>query len=164
MILEITAAALLTCDPELTRLFTPLRPVEGRYEVCVTDEPIDAVKRADSDVRLEDAVDAFGTSGAYDRGLLMRLYSSRRPRVVRESHEEGGELMSVTLISPYPDRTLSRLVDGTMVIRYFTRISMLPLTTSIDITGSPDPSVVSPKCGPNLSFVASGMSEAIVPL
>src|SRR5437867_2861930 len=43
------------------------------------------------------------------------------------------------------------------------RIDISPFTTSSDITGSPDPSVVSPKRGPNLSFLVSGISDAIVP-
>src|SRR5262245_27684221 len=32
-----------TCDPVLTALFTPAKPRLGHYEVCTTDEPIDAV-------------------------------------------------------------------------------------------------------------------------
>jgi len=38
-------------------------------------------------------------------------------------------------------------------------IAMSPFTTSIDITGSPLPSVVYPNLGPNLSFIVNGMSD-----
>ena len=41
-------------------------------------------------------------------------------------------------------------------------ISIVPVTTSIEITGSPLPSVVSPHRGPHVSRVVNGMSDLIV--
>ena len=124
MISELLVAGLLSCDPALTALFTPPRPRVGRYEVCVTPASIDEiVAEAGSGghygpVELVEALDAFGTGGDYDRAELARLYGGRRARVVRGWIERNGRIESVTLISPRPDRTLTRLEPDTMVIRY----------------------------------------------
>src|SRR5919198_161536 len=50
------------------------------------------------------------------RAALSRLYGGRRPRVARGWRRRGDVFESVTLISPYPDASLSRLNPGTMVI------------------------------------------------
>jgi hypothetical protein len=64
-----------------------------------------------------DPLEAFGTAGAYDRSKLARLYTGRRVSVVRGPVERAGEVVAaVTLFSPYPDATLSRLEKGTLVI------------------------------------------------
>jgi hypothetical protein len=62
--------------------------------------------------------DAFGDTGSYDRFRLARLYGSTRPRVARGPRldDEGQTVESWTLISPYPDPALSRLLPGTLVI------------------------------------------------
>jgi hypothetical protein len=39
-------------------------------------------------------------------------------RVVRGWRQQGDRFESVTLISPYPDAALRRLLPGTMVIRW----------------------------------------------
>ena len=65
-----------------------------------------------------DPLDAFGTSGPYDRSA--RLEVVRRPpaRVARGWSRDGRVLVSTTYVSPYPDRTFTALVPGTLVIRY----------------------------------------------
>jgi hypothetical protein len=82
----------VSCDPVLAAMFTPVRPHVGRYEVCTASEPLGEASDA-----LE-ALDAFGAAGTYDRARLARLYGTR--------------------ISPYPDATLSRLLPGTLEIRF----------------------------------------------
>jgi hypothetical protein len=106
-----------SCDPRLTRLFAPLHPRLGRYEVCTSAEPLTALAGPGWQVEALSPLDAFGSAGAYDRGALSRLYGGRLPRVARGWREEGGEFQSITLVSPYPDATLTRLEPGTMIIR-----------------------------------------------
>ena len=125
MIAKILLAALFSCDPALTGLFTPLRPTLGRYEVCTTADTIETVV-ADGGAdrphfaRIEtvQAIDAFGGAGTYDRSALARLYGGRRVDVARGWSLRGDRFESVTLISPYPDASLAHLMPGTMVIRW----------------------------------------------
>ena len=128
MIIKIVLAVLLACDPALTRLFTPLHPQLGRYEVCAVASPIEAVAEAGRREGLHygaieelEPLDAFGTASTYDRSALVRLYGGRRVRVVRGWRQEGDRFESVTLLSPYPDAALRRLEAGTMVIRFTSR-------------------------------------------
>jgi hypothetical protein len=104
------------CDPVLTALFTPPNPHVGRYQVCTTDRRIEEVAEAGWTIESLDAQDAFGRAGPYDRGALARLYGGRRPRVARGWRQQDGRFESVTLISPYPDASLSHLNSGTMMI------------------------------------------------
>ena len=114
------------CDPALAALFTPRRPLLGTYHVCTTPSPLDDVVRTDGTARgtpvgavdALDPLDAFGTSGPYDRSALSRLYGARRARVARGWQRDGRVLVSTTYVSPYPNRTLSALLPGTLVIRY----------------------------------------------
>src|SRR5438477_386350 len=79
-------AALLSCNPALTALFTPRHAQTGQYEVCTTPEPLSDVARAGWTVGApEDAspLDAFGAAGSYDRSALARLYGGTRPRLIR---------------------------------------------------------------------------------
>src|SRR5262249_2769114 len=62
-------------------------------------------------------VDALGTAGGYDRAAVARLYGALRPTVARGWIRRGGELESVTLVSPVPDPTATRLEPGTLIIR-----------------------------------------------
>ena len=114
-----------TDDPVLTALLTPKRPGVGRYEVCTTPASIDAVLAEETGqglrfgpVEATDPLDAFGTAGPYDRSALSRLYGGQRASVAHGWSKEGQGLVSVTLVSPHPDRTWASLVSGTMVIRY----------------------------------------------
>ena len=107
------------CDPVLTALFTPPNPHVGRYQVCTTDRRIDEVAEAGWTIESLEPPDAFGRAGPYDRGALARLYGGLRPRVARGWHQQGDRFESVTLISPYPDASLSHLNPGTMLIVFF---------------------------------------------
>ena len=72
--------ALLVCDPRLTRLFTPLHPQLGNYEVCADPRPIERVVESDggpggphyTEMTEVEALDAFGRAGPYDRNALAR--------------------------------------------------------------------------------------------
>jgi hypothetical protein len=122
-----------TSAPALARLFTPRQAPEGVYGVTVLDGGIDEALRTVKNALAPDAkpgqpagswqvqhldpLEAFGTTGIYDRSKVARLYVGRRASVVRGPVEHGGKVVAaVTLISPYPDATLSRLEAGTMVI------------------------------------------------
>jgi hypothetical protein len=114
----------VSCDAALARLFAPPRPVMGRYEICTTSASIEDIVAAGGpvygDVEAIGPLDAFGTAGSYERSALSRLYGGTRPRVVRGWQEDGDRFVSSTLISPYPDPTLTRLIAGTMEIRWTT--------------------------------------------
>jgi len=61
--------------------------------------------------------DAFGQTGRYDRWSVARLYGSRRARVARGPRSVQGHVTEAwTLISPYPDTSLTRLEAGTLLI------------------------------------------------
>jgi len=102
-----------TCDPVLTALFTPMRPHVGQYEVCTSPAPLD-----ESGSEALEALDAFGTAGTYDRARLARLYGGTRVHVVRSWTDNGRDIISITRLSPYPDATLTRLLPGTLEIRF----------------------------------------------
>ena len=118
MISEIVVLALLGCDPALTRLFTPLHPQLGRYEVCTDSRPIEAVARQGWTIEEAEALDVFGLLGTYDRSALARLFGGRRARVARGWIQEGDHFESQTLVTPYPDASLTRLEPGTLVIKW----------------------------------------------
>ena len=109
----------LSCDdPRLVRLFTPAAPQLGRYEVCSSTEPLDALAPPEWPRRRELALDAFGSAGTYDRWAVRRLYGSRTALVARGAVTDADEFVSTTMISPYPDPALERLLPGTLVIRF----------------------------------------------
>jgi hypothetical protein len=115
----------MICDPSLAALFTPPHPELGRYEVCTTTQPIEEVAADGTQARrveigLLDALDAFGSAGPYNRAALARLYGGTRVRVARRWQQRDGQFVSETLLSPYPDATLTRLNPGTMTIRWTT--------------------------------------------
>ena len=107
---------LVSCDPALIPLFTPPHPRLGRYEVCALDEPIRPVNGGA--IELLEALDAFGAAGTYDRSKLARLYRGTRVHVARGWSQAGGRFESITRLSPYPDATLTRLLSGTLEIRW----------------------------------------------
>jgi len=106
------------CDPRFAALFTPRVPQLGRYEVCATDHPLPAVARPAWRVESIPPLDAFGAAGRYDRSAVARLYGGRRATVAHGWVQENGRFESITLISPYPDPTLTRLLPGTLVVRF----------------------------------------------
>ncbi len=134
-------------DPTLTRLFTPRVGPENTYRVFVTNAALEAVlaafvaraggqsstatdgaprpaegpARAAGSWTVEsmDPLDAFGESGIYDRPKVGRLYVGVRAHVARGPIVESGRTVaSITLISPYPDPSLTRLERGTMIIEF----------------------------------------------
>lgn len=117
-VLSGTVSPPLFCDEALTVLFTPRHPQLGRYEVCTTPTPLAVVAHPEWKVEALQPLDAFGAAGSYDRPALSRLYGGRLPSVARGWIQQDGRFESLTLISPYPDATLTRLMPGTLVIRY----------------------------------------------
>ena len=124
-----TGVPLGTPDPALTRLFTPLSVPPGTYLAYRSSETIEALtarlRALDPAPALgawepsrPEANGAFGQEGAYDRARLARLFNGKRVTVVRGSLVQNGQRLAFTLVSPYPDPTLSHLVDGTMAIEF----------------------------------------------
>src|SRR4051794_3408559 len=74
------AAAEYTCDPRVTALFPPPRPLLGRYEVCTTPASVEALVEATpapsraarryGAIEALEALDAFGAAGTYKRAAL----------------------------------------------------------------------------------------------
>lgn len=117
-----------TRDRALERQFTPIAAPDGAYEVSTVETSITelaaALKSLDGaptpgawQVTHPEAHEAFGQAGIYDRFKLAELFGGQRLSVVRGSLAAGGYRTAYTLISPYPDGTLSRVVHGTMVIQ-----------------------------------------------
>jgi hypothetical protein len=128
---EGTPAIEYACDPPFTRLFTPPRPLLGRYEVCTTGASIEDLLDAEpgrpgaarryGPIEALEALDAFGASGTYKRTSLAQLYGGTRVRVVHGWSESDGGFQSITLLSPYPDAALKTLLPGTLEIRWTLR-------------------------------------------
>ena len=116
MIYATVLILLASCDPALRPLFTPPEPRLGRYDVCASDAPLQPVNGGS--VETLEALDAFGAAGSYDRSKLSRLYGGTRVRVARGWTRTGGRFESITRLSPYPDATLTRLLPGTLEIRW----------------------------------------------
>ena len=112
------AVAATACDPAFARLFTPSRPVLGRFEVCTDSRPLTDIAPSDWTIEALEAADAFGGAGAYDHAAVARLYGGRRPRVARGWTEDSDRFEAVTLISPYPNATVTTLEPGTLIIRW----------------------------------------------
>jgi len=121
-------AAGLTCDARLTLLFTPSPAREGRYEACVSplglsESRVEGLKYGQ--IEALEALDAFGRVGQYDRAKLARLYGGRRAMVLHGWRRDGDRVESVTLISPHPDASLTRLNEGTLVIVWKSEVGSL---------------------------------------
>jgi len=113
--------------PDLARMFTPLTAPAGVYAVTTTSEAIGALaaalKACDAApapgawaLTRQEAHEAFGQAGIYNRARLAQLFGGRRLTVIRGSVARAGELDAYTLISPYPNAALDRIESGTMVI------------------------------------------------
>ena len=115
--------------PEYLPLFAPGGSRGGAYRVFVSPRDLDAVLASlDAEPGLLAPpgawqpkplvpFDAFGQTGRYDRWKMARLYGSRRAQVARGPRETDGRVTeSWTLISPYPDPSLTRLEPGTLLI------------------------------------------------
>jgi hypothetical protein len=117
-------------DAELTRLFTPggLAIPPGTYVVYRSPKTLAdlaaALKACDPspapgawDIQRPEPLDAFPAYGQHDRSRLARLFNGRRVTLTRGSLLVDGRRVAFVLIAPYPDPTLSAIVDrGTMVI------------------------------------------------
>jgi len=100
----------------LIPVFTPPHPHLGRYEVCTSSQPIQAVNGGP--IETLEALDAFGTAGTYDRPALARLYGGTRVQVARGWTTRGDTFESITRLSPYPDASLTHLMAGTLELRW----------------------------------------------
>jgi hypothetical protein len=109
----------VVCDPALAALWTPRHPQLGRYEVCTTPQSLADVADQSWTIESVPPLDAFGTTGSSNRAAVARLYGGRRPTVARGWTTENGQFLSITLVSPYPNRELTALEPGTLIIRYF---------------------------------------------
>ena len=124
MIPVLLLAALVSCDPALTALFTPARPSVGRYQICTTAQPLDHIIAEAADgphygpAEMLEPLEAFGAAGPYDRAALARLYDGKRVRVARGWIERRDRFESITLLSPYPDASLTHLLPGTMIVTW----------------------------------------------
>jgi hypothetical protein len=106
-------------EPQLTRLFTPAHPQLGRYEVCATDQSIAALAPRGWTIAVRSPLDGFGGVDVFfDKSAVARLYGGSRVRVARGWRQDGNRFESVTLVSPHPDATLTRLEPGTLVVRF----------------------------------------------
>jgi hypothetical protein len=114
-------------DPVLTRLLTPRSVLAGTYEVYCSERSIQTIAAAlraeDHDpapgawnAEHQDTLDAFEGASRADRFRLAELYVGIRPLVARGSLVRDGRREGYTLISPYPDASMTRLRPGTMVI------------------------------------------------
>jgi hypothetical protein len=110
--------AAASCDPVFAELFTPRRPVLGRYEACTDPRPLADIAPADWVIEALEPADAFGGAGSYDHAALARLYGGRRARVARGWTETADRFEAVTLISPHPNATVTALEPGTLIIRW----------------------------------------------
>lgn len=119
--------------PALARLFTPPHAPGGTYQVTVMREGVEAalgrVRAAlppgfrlatpSGAWRAEtlDPLEAFGRAGGFDRARLAQLYWGRKVSVVRGPIERDGRVVgALTLFSPYPDATVTRVEPGTLAI------------------------------------------------
>jgi hypothetical protein len=112
---------LVSCDPAFVTLFTPPHPQMGRYEVCTSADAIQAINGGP--IEALEALDAFGAAGRYDRPALVRLYGGTRVQVARGWIRSGDRFESITRLSPYPDASLTRLLPGTLEIRFIAILS-----------------------------------------
>src|SRR5262245_6596729 len=103
----------LVCDEALAVLWTPRHPQLGRYEVCTTARPLPDIARGWT-IETAPPLDVFGAAGSYDRAKVARLYRGRYPSVARGWLEDNGRILSMTLVSPYPNRELTALEPGTL--------------------------------------------------
>ncbi|HXH07242.1 MAG TPA: hypothetical protein VNI83_11695 [Vicinamibacterales bacterium] len=114
--------------PAHARLFTPPHARE-RHDAWSADRPIEEVARACAarwrgvapgawQVEAVAPLDAIDAAAPVSRSRLARLYRGRRVRLARGPVVAAGVVVaSLTLMSPYPDVRLRRLLPGTLVIR-----------------------------------------------
>jgi hypothetical protein len=122
-------------SPALGAVILPRHAPTGAYQLALLDEPIEAARARVRSLLAPGAVidtppgawtikdsgplDAFGDVGIYDRSKLARLFGGKPARLVRAPIERDGRVVaSLTLIAPYPDPQLTRLLPGTLAILF----------------------------------------------
>ena len=116
-------------DPALTRRFTPASVAKGTYVAYRSGRPLQDIAAWLSaedrnptpgawKAERQDALDAFDGASRADRFRIVELYVGTRPLVARGSLLRNGRREAYTLISPYPDASLTRLEAGTLVILF----------------------------------------------
>ncbi len=99
------------------------------YRAYVSSHPLDTVLERLTDTpallhppgawqaRALGPIDAFGGSGPYNRWSLARVYGSTPARVAHGPRADSSQVVeSWTLVSPYPDSSLSHLEPGTLLL------------------------------------------------
>ncbi len=121
--------------PDLAAIFLPRHAPPGAYRLAVIDQPMESARgqvmaalaptaKVDDPpgawaIRQADPIEAFGEAGIYDRSRLARLFAGKPAHILRAPIERDGRVVaSVTLISPCPDRELSRLSPTTIAILF----------------------------------------------
>jgi hypothetical protein len=112
---DCAAALAFTFGPPLTPPLT-----HGSPEVCQSALPLAAVIPPGWPIDVPIAADAFAAVDPRVKRLIALLYGGQRPRVARGWIAREHELESLTLVSPHPDRSLTCLAPGTLLIRIVT--------------------------------------------
>ncbi len=121
-------------DPVLAAQFLPHGPMRADFDLAVSEAPLsecvarerakhrpasasDPAGRLSWTIERAAPLDGFGTIGGYDRAALVKLFGARRVLVARGPVINGTRVVgSATLLSPYPDPTMTRLLPGTLRI------------------------------------------------
>ena len=114
-------------DDGLRLAFTPATFPAGSFAVHRSSEPIGRLaarlRALDPtaapgawEVERAGVFDVFGGEGPYDKARLARLFGGSLPSVARGTLVTSAGRRAFTLISPFPDASLSSLRPGTMVI------------------------------------------------
>jgi len=114
-----------TESPAHIRLFAPPAH-QSEYRAFVSNSAFDAVLRRIADAqpgppggwRPESVppLDAFGSSGSYNRFQLVRLYLGNRPQTAHGPWATAEGLETWTLVSPYPNAALDAVEPGTLLL------------------------------------------------
>jgi len=114
-----------TESPDHVTLFAP-QAHRSEYRAFVSHSALDEVLRRIAGAqpgppgawRPESVppLDAFGTSGSYNRFYLVRLYLGNRPRTAHGPWAAAEGLESWTLVSPYPKAALDAVEPGTLLL------------------------------------------------
>jgi len=115
--------------PGYLALFAPAGPRGASYKIYISPRDLgtELVRLADDPSLLHPPgawlpaalppVDAFGQTGRYDRSKLARVYGAKRATVARGPRAVNGRAAEAwTLISPYPNREMTALEPGTLLI------------------------------------------------
>ena len=113
---------LASCDPALVPLFTPPHPHLGRYEVCASsdaDPGRSTAARSRRSRRSTPSARPAPTIGRRWPGCTAAPACRSRAA----GRARGDRFESITLLSPYPDASLTHLLPGTLEIRFVAILS-----------------------------------------